>query len=107
MKKRAQAKSNMVNFAVGLVVQVPLHDVHSTKADGKNLTLVVVEVVQKKDNSCTMYHLACKTGVLGTIYHPSYMMVIPTTSDDVGLDISRFGVKILSTNGVDNKLLVF
>ena len=86
MKKSAQAKSNMVNFAVGSIVQVPLHDVDTTKAGGKNLTLVVVEVVQKKDSSCAMYRLACKAGVLDTLYHPSYMRVIPTTSDILGLE---------------------
>jgi hypothetical protein len=32
-----------------------------------------VEVVQKKDKSCTMYHLACNAGVLDMLYHPSYM----------------------------------
>ena len=86
MKKRAQAKSNMVNFAVGSIVQVPLRDVDTTKADGKNLTFVVVEVIQKKDNSCAMYRLACKAGVLDTLYHPSHMRVIPTTSGVLGLE---------------------
>ena len=45
-------------FAVETVVQVPLHDVDTTKADCKTSTLIVVEVVQKKDNSCAMYCLA-------------------------------------------------
>jgi hypothetical protein len=35
----------VVSFDVGSIVQVPLYDVDTTKADGKNLTLVVVEVV--------------------------------------------------------------
>jgi hypothetical protein len=48
MKKAAQQKSTMQSFAVGTVVQVPLHDVDTTKADGKNLTLVVVDVVKKR-----------------------------------------------------------
>ena len=60
MKKRAQAKRSTLNVVIGSVVHVPLHDVDTTKADGKNLSLVIVEVVQKKDNSCLMYHLACK-----------------------------------------------
>ena len=33
---------------VGTIVQVPLHDMDTTKADGKTLTVVVVDVVQKK-----------------------------------------------------------
>jgi hypothetical protein len=33
-----------------------------------------------------MYHLACKAGVLGTLYHPSYMGTIPSTSVALGLD---------------------
>ena len=56
-------------FQVGSIVQVPLHDVDTTKADGKTLTLVVVEV----DAPCVMCHLAYKAGVLATLYHPSYM----------------------------------
>ena len=67
MKKRAQSKSTNAKFALGSIVQVLLHDVDTTKADGKNLTLFVVEVVKKKDNSSPMYHLACKAGVLDTL----------------------------------------
>jgi hypothetical protein len=72
-------------FQVGSIVQVPLHDVDTTKADGKNLTLVVVEVVQKKDKSCAMYYLACKAGVLATLYHPSYKTSIAANSEILGL----------------------
>jgi hypothetical protein len=54
------------------------------RQSGKNLTLVVVEVVKKKDNSFPMYCLACKAGVLDTLYHPSYMTVIPSTSVVLG-----------------------
>ena len=71
MKKRAQAKRITLNFAIRSSVQAPLHDVDTTKTDGKNLTLVVVDVVQKKDNSCQKYCLACKAGVLDTLDHPS------------------------------------
>jgi hypothetical protein len=56
MKKRVQAKMEAA-FDVGNVVQVPLHDVDTTKADGMTLTLIVVDIVQKKDNSCAMYRL--------------------------------------------------
>ena len=47
MKKRVQAKMEAA-FDVGNVVQVPLHDVDTTTADGKALTLIVVDIVQKK-----------------------------------------------------------
>lgn len=67
-------------------MQVPLHDVDTTKSDDKNLTLVVVEVVQKKAKSCPMYHLACEAGVLDTLYHPSYMTAVPSTSGVLGLE---------------------
>ena len=33
--------------AVDSIVQVPLHDADTTKADGENSAIVVVEVVQK------------------------------------------------------------
>ena len=85
MKKRVQAKRE-ASFAVGTVVQVPLHDVDTTKADGKTLTLIVVDIVQKKDNSCAMYRLACKAGVLDTLYHPSYMTSVAANSKVLGLD---------------------
>ncbi len=57
----------MPTFQVGSIEQVQLHDVETTKADGKILTLVVEGVVQKTDKSCAMYRLACKEGVLGTL----------------------------------------
>ena len=85
IKKRTQRKTSITEFAVGFIVQVPLHDVDTTKADDKNLALVVVEVVQKEDNSCRMYHLACKAGVLDTLHNPSYMTAIPSTSIILGL----------------------
>ena len=86
MKKRAQAKITLQNYAVGTIVQVPLHNVDTTKADGKNLTLVVIEVIKKKDNSCPMYRLACKAGVLDTLYHPSYITEVSASSEVMGLD---------------------
>ena len=85
MKKRAQNKTKIASFDLGSIVQVPLHDVDTTKADGKNLTLVVVEVVTKDDTSCPMYHLACRAGVLDTLYHPSHMTTIESTSEILGL----------------------
>ena len=50
------------------------------------MTLVVVDVVQKKDKSCPMYHLACKAGVLDTLYHPSYLTSVAASSSLLGLD---------------------
>ena len=47
MKKRAQGQSTHAKFALGSIVQVLLHDVDTTKAYGKNLTLSVVEVKKK------------------------------------------------------------
>ena len=71
-RKRTQTKMQ-TQFDVGTIVQVLLHDVDTTNADGKTLTPIVVDIVQKKDNTCAMYRLACKAGVLDTLYHPSYM----------------------------------
>ena len=84
--KRAQAKITLKNYEIGTIVHVPLHDVDTTKADGKNLMLVVVEIVKKKDNSCPMYRLACKAGVLDTLYHPSYITEVSASSEVMGLD---------------------
>ena len=58
----------------------------TTKADGKTLTLIVVDIVQKKDKYCAMYHLACKAGILDTLYHPSYMTSVAANSTVLGLD---------------------
>lgn len=85
MKRNALLEKDL-HFAVGSIVQVPLHDVDTTKADGKTLTLVVVEVVKSKDNSCAMYRLACKAGVLDTLYHPSYMTGVASNTKLLGLD---------------------
>jgi hypothetical protein len=85
MKKRTQTQMQ-TQFDVGTIVQVPLHDVDTTKADGKTLTLIVVDIVQKKDNTCAMYRLACKAGVLDTLYHPSYMTSVAANSTLLGLD---------------------
>jgi hypothetical protein len=48
MKKRAQAKRSTLNFAIGSIVQVPLQNVDTSKADGEIMTLVVVEDVQQE-----------------------------------------------------------
>jgi hypothetical protein len=46
--------------------------------------LVVVEAIRRKDHGCSMYHLACKASVLDTLYHPSYMMAVSSTSAVLG-----------------------
>jgi hypothetical protein len=86
MKKAIEDSSSETAVAVGSIVQVPLHDVDTTKVDGKNLTLIVVEVVKKKGNSCPLYRLACKAGVLDRLYHPSYLTVVQSTSVIMGLE---------------------
>ena len=86
IKKRAQTRMQ-TQFDVGTIVQIPLHDVDTTKADGKTWTLIVVDIVQKKGNTCAMYHLACKAGVLDTLYHPSNMTSIAANSTLLGLDV--------------------
>ena len=62
-------------------MQVPLHDFDMTKADGKNLILVVVEAVKKKYKSCALYRLACKAGVIARLYHPSYLTSVAANSE--------------------------
>ena len=39
-----------------------------------------------QDNSCVMYHLECKAGVLDTLHHPSYMTSVSSTSEALGLE---------------------
>ena len=86
MKKRAQAKITLKNYGIGTIVQVPLHNVDTIKADDKNLTLFVVKVVKKKDNSCPEYCLACKAGIIDLLYHPSYITEVSASSEVMGLD---------------------
>ena len=42
-------------FDVGAIVQVPVHGVDTMKVNDKILTLVVMDIAQKKDKSCAMY----------------------------------------------------
>ena len=58
----------------------------TTKEDGKSMTLVVEEVITNKDKTSPMYCLACKAGVLDTLYHPSYMTAVSSTSAVLALD---------------------
>ena len=49
--KKGAIKDDNGQFWLGWYVQVPLHDVDTAKADGKKLTLAVMDAVQKKDKS--------------------------------------------------------
>ena len=84
-KKRIQTKTQ-TQFDVRTIIQVPLHNVDTTKADGKTLTIFVVDIVQKKDNTCAIYRLAYKAGVLDMLYHLTYMTSIAANSKVLGLD---------------------
>ena len=52
-------KVNGCDIEVGCVVQVTLKNMDSTKVDGKNLALVVVEKVSSINNAHSKYRLAC------------------------------------------------
>ena len=71
MKKSALSEKEL-HFNVGTIVQVPLHDVDTTKADGKTLTLVVVEVVKKKT-----IHVQCITWHAKQVFWT--LCIIPAT----------------------------
>ncbi|KAL9181125.1 hypothetical protein ACHAXT_009930 [Thalassiosira profunda] len=62
MKERVEKVEG--ELEVGSVVQVPLHDVDTTKVDGKTLTLVVVQKRQLKNDNAPKYKLACAKGPL-------------------------------------------
>ncbi|KAL3803498.1 hypothetical protein HJC23_014046 [Cyclotella cryptica] len=78
MKKRAQGSNG--EFSVGDVVQVGLHWVDQTKVDGKNLTAVVVEVLDGGNLRC-----ACKNGVLKNTYAPHTVSMLPGPSNNRAL----------------------
>ncbi|KAL3783549.1 hypothetical protein HJC23_008180 [Cyclotella cryptica] len=75
MQKRAQGSDG--EFTVGDVVQVGLHWVDQTKVDGKNLTAVVVEVLDGGNLRC-----ACKNGVLKNTYAPHTVSMLPGPSNN-------------------------
>lgn len=56
-------------FDIGAIVQVPLHYLDTTKADDKNLTLIVMEMIQKVENMCPLYHMGYKACVLDRLNH--------------------------------------
>jgi hypothetical protein len=71
---------------VGTIVHVPLADVNTTKVDGKNLTLIIVDKVHQKGSSPTTYRLAFKSGVLSRLYHPSYITTVAADPKISGLE---------------------
>lgn len=85
MKVKAQNYGDK-QLDVGTIVQVPLADVDTTKADGKNLTLIIVDKVHQKGSGPTMYRLACKSGVLSRLYHPSYITTVAADPKILGLE---------------------
>lgn len=52
-KKREQTKVQS-HFNVGTIVHIPFHDVDTMKADDKTLILIIVDIIQKKGNTCKM-----------------------------------------------------
>ena len=76
------------DIEVGSIVRVPLADVDTTKVDGKNLTLVVVEK-KEHGNGPAKYRLACAKGPLKSIYSQVYITPGPHISRSwavLGLD---------------------
>ena len=74
------------DIEVGSIVKVPLNIVDTTKVDGNNLTLVVVERT-KHGNAPAKYRLACAKGPLKAWYSRVYITPIPDATRHVlGLD---------------------
>ena len=79
MELRAAEKEGEV--AVGTVVQIAVDDVDRAKVDDHNLTLVVVELVEKGTAEKVIKHrLAGTAGVLKTLYMRSYIKPLPTAT---------------------------
>ena len=77
-KMRQNASKVGGDIEVGSIVQVPLHNVDTTKVDGKNLTLVVVQkVVPRAGNGPAKYRLACSKGPLKNLYTRVYITPVP------------------------------
>jgi hypothetical protein len=90
MKKKARKVDG--NLEEGNIVHVGLSDVDSTKVDGKNLTLVVVEITGKG-----MYRLAAKNGVLKNVYPRHVISLVKNaTKELMGLDDAYNGWRGMS-----------
>ena len=48
--------------------------------------LIVAEIVHHKGSGPTMYRLACKSGVLSRLYHPSYITTVAADPKILGLE---------------------
>jgi len=69
-------KVNSGDIEVGCVVQVTLKNMDSTKVDGTNLTLVVVEKVSPINNAPPKYRLAGAKGPMQNLYSRVYITVV-------------------------------
>jgi hypothetical protein len=74
-KMKDDASKIKGEIKVGCVVQVTLKNMDTTKVDGKNLTLVVVEKVTHIHNAPPKYHLACAKGPMQNLYSRTYITV--------------------------------
>jgi len=84
---KAMASKVKGDIKVGCVVQVTLKNMDSTKVDGKNITLVVVEQVTHIDNAPPKYHLACAKGPMQNLYTSVYITVVKDACrKSLGLD---------------------
>ena len=75
------------DIEVGCVVQVTLKNMDSTKVDGKNIALVVVEKVTHINNAPPKYRLACAKGPMQNLYTSVYITVVKDACPkSIGLD---------------------
>ena len=68
------------DYKVGDVVQIPLADVDTTKVDSKCITAVVVEVSEHDS-----YRVACKQGVMKSLYPYHRLLRVSGVSNDRGV----------------------
>jgi len=68
------------DYKVGDVVQIPLADVDTTKVDSKCITAVVVEVTEHDS-----YRVACKQGVMKSLYPYHRLLRVSGVSNDRGV----------------------
>lgn len=60
-------------------------DVNTTKADKKNLTLIVVEKVHQKGSGPKINRLASEVGMISRLFHPSYITSVTANLEIVCL----------------------
>ncbi len=79
--------SKVKDIEVGRVVQVTLKNMDSTKVDGKNITLVVVEKVSHINNAPPKYRLVCAKRPMQNHYTSVYITVVKDACPkSLGLD---------------------